>query len=56
MSHDALDELATDLGQLSDDPGVADDLRAANAALAADGPDGRVLAARMSGLRRIGPY
>jgi len=44
MSHNALDELADDLGQLSDDPGAADDLRGAHAALAADGPNGRVLA------------
>jgi hypothetical protein len=29
MSHDALDELADDLGQLCGDPGAADDLRAA---------------------------
>jgi hypothetical protein len=44
---DPMDELCDDLGQLCDDHGVADKLRAAFAAIRRDGPNGRTLVAAL---------
>jgi hypothetical protein len=40
---DPLEQLWDDLARLCNDPAVGDGLRAASAALARDGPDGRIL-------------